>query len=153
MKLRCNVENFHAGSMRFFVREVVKDDDGLLKARDFIHQPILGSMCADGPAAAKVSKHLTAGAFLGCGVCGLRGVNDIPVKDGATGDVHTKKGVMHYLGYDKPTPCGLLVPGAPTTTNLCGDPAIRFDHDSQVLFATYLPPYVEVGTSHRFAAT
>jgi hypothetical protein len=128
----------HAGRVVLKVREVTRDGDGALKARDFVHQPILGSMCADGPATAKVSKHLTAGAFLGCGSCGLRGVNDIPVKDDDGNEVGSNKGVMHYLGYDKPTPCGLLVPNAPTVQRLCGDPDIRFNHRSQVLCASML---------------
>lgn len=118
-----------AGETALKVCEVTKDaQSGALQARKFVHQPILGSVSADGPAAVKLSRHLSAGAFLGCGSCTLQGVNDIVDEDG-----QVKKGVMHYLGYAEATKCGLLVPGAPQQQMLCGAADIRLAHDDQVL--------------------
>jgi hypothetical protein len=44
----------------------------------------------------------------------------------------TRKGVVHYMGYDKPTTCGLRVPGAHTVQAHCADPSIHLVHEDQV---------------------
>jgi hypothetical protein len=106
---------------------------GSLQCSTMVHQPILGGLCADGPAAAKVTRFLTAGAFLACGNCTLQGTNDIPVEPPpAAGGSTTVKGVMHYLGYSKPTTCGLRLTNAPTKEALCGDAEVAVTSEMQV---------------------
>lgn len=108
------------------------DPTGELTTTSMVHQPILGSTAADTPAAAKMDKRTCTAARMGCGGCLLQGTNDIPVATASGAGPRTRKGVMHYLGYDKPTQCGLCVEGLPSTAHLCGAEEIRLDHDSQV---------------------
>jgi hypothetical protein len=113
---------------------VVKRHDatGELTSTSMVHQPILGSMAADTPATAKIDKRTSTAAKMGCGGCLLQGTNDVPVATAPGTEPRTRKGVMHYLGYDKPTKCGLCVEGVPISENICGDEEIQLDHDSQV---------------------
>lgn len=104
-----------------------------------VHQPILGSMAADTPATAKIDKRTATAARLGCGGCLLQGTNDIPVATAPGAVPGTRKGVMHYLGYDKPTKCGLCIEGLPSSKHLCGAEEIQLDHDSQVSHICAIP--------------
>lgn len=126
---------FDIGTKQLLVRETRRDSEtGDIVSRVIIHQPILGGLNADGPAAAKLSRFLTAGAFLACGHCVLRGSNTIHIgPPSSPGEpAPTKKGVMHYLGYSKPVTCGLMLNNAPTVQASCGDTAIAVTSDMQV---------------------
>jgi hypothetical protein len=105
------------------VVETKRSANGGVEKRAFTHQPIMSGMEADHPAGLKFSNFLGVGAFIGCGRCRLRGVNKSP-KGRKTG--------MHYLGYNKPTRCGLRVAKAPEEDAFCGDASIRVSPAMQV---------------------
>jgi hypothetical protein len=113
------------GSKKMEVVELKRSADGAMHKRLLVHQPILSGMEADQPASTKFSRFLGVAGFLGgCGGCQLVGTNLTP-KGG--------RAPMHFLGYNKPTKCGLRIPEAPQQDAFCGDDAIRITHAMQVL--------------------
>jgi hypothetical protein len=117
---------------------------GEKRVRVFQHQPILVGVNHDGPAEAKLRLQLSSASFLGCASCLHNGTNDHPVMVNGVPNGQTRKGSMHFLGYDKPVRFGMRGAACPHKMALVGDPSVYLSHDAQVrVYISLVADYID----------
>ena len=104
-----------------------RDADGHITQERILHKVLLARVCGDAPALKKLGCWVSFGAKLGCQFCTLRGIHE--------------EGAIRFLGYARPVPWGLFLPGESRLTGslaqkkgvaLCGAPKTKLTHTHQL---------------------